>query len=84
MAASRIPSAVCSPQRPPLSFRVKSLSKPRVLYNISYVDRRWSCDCQQAKQPEIPPQVLTMLEQRVAELLKEREASTRSTSRETR
>jgi hypothetical protein len=32
-------------------------------------------DRQQAKQPEIPPQVLAMLDQRVAELQKEREAS---------
>jgi hypothetical protein len=49
MASNRIPSAVCSPQRQPLSFRVKSLSKPRVLYNVSYVSRRWSCDCPDAR-----------------------------------
>jgi hypothetical protein len=49
MAASSIPSAVCSSQRQPLSFRVKSLSKPRVLYNVSYVGRRWLCNCPDAR-----------------------------------
>ncbi len=28
-----------------LALRVKSLSRPGVLYNATYIGRRWACDC---------------------------------------